>query len=549
MAHFGRQAGNLQELLTAERLPVMTFHSLCAQLLRLAPQEAGIPLDFRLLEEDESRRLKEEALEELRRDLAARPDHDPGRGALVRRLVRLNNDWGRLAGELRALLARRDSLGDFLELARHSREPEAYHQLLEERFRLALAPVLQGLVDGFAAGDLGREWPRLREELGGTFQEEILPADLPGPAPRDLPAWQAISRVLLTQNGDRRKQLTARYGFPAEFNKHHWARLIQALPDALVRRLKQCRELEPVGVQPEEAQALQDLVILLGEALSTYEKLCARRQALDFIALEQATLRLLNLENPGDLLLRLDLRLRHLLVDEFQDTSQNQMELLCRLMAGWQEGYGRTLTVVGDPKQSIYGWRQAKPRLFAESAQGLPCPEGRFPLESLLLTTNFRATRTLIDWANDVFANVLAGVPGLSFNQADPRPGAPEGPSPKLALFAGDENLSSREAEARWLARQVAEALPDLQDARDHRHSAFHPPAPAGLPPGPGRGRPDAQGPGRPEAGGQPGGAASPQPGPGPGPAPGRAGLGRPAPGPLGAATAQRPGPGGPGGR
>ena len=429
MAHFGRQAGNLQELLTAERLPVMTFHSLCAQLLRLAPQEAGIPLDFRLLEEDESRRLQEEALEELRRDLAARPDHDPGRGALVRRLVRLNNDWGRLAGELRALLARRDSLGDFLELARHSREPEAYRQLLEERFRLALAPVLQGLVDGFAAGDLGREWPRLREELGGTFQEEILPADLPGPAPRDLPAWQAISRVLLTQNGDRRKQLTARFGFPAEFNKHHWARLIQALPDALVRRLKQCRELEPVGVQREEAQALQDLVILLGEALSTYEKLCARRQALDFIALEQATLRLLNLENPGDLLLRLDLRLRHLLVDEFQDTSLNQMELLCRLMAGWQEGYGRTLTVVGDPKQSIYGWRQAKPRLFAESAQGLPCPEGRFPLESLLLTTNFRATRTLIDWANGVFADVLAGVPGLSFNQADPRPGASEGPS------------------------------------------------------------------------------------------------------------------------
>ena len=205
-----------------------------------------------------------------------------------------------------------------------------------------------------------------------------------------------------------------------------------------MRRLKQCRQLEPVGVQPEEAQALQDLVILLGEALGTYERLCARRQALDFIALEQATLRLLNLENPGDLLLRLDLRLRHLLVDEFQDTSLNQMELLCRLMAGWQEGYGRTLTVVGDPKQSIYGWRQAKPRLFAESAQGLPCPEGRFPLESLLLTTNFRATRTLIDWANGVFADVLAGVPGLSFNHADPRPGAPEGPTPKLALFAGE---------------------------------------------------------------------------------------------------------------
>ena len=380
LAHFGRQAGNLQELLTAERLPVMTFHSFCAQLLRLAPQEAGVPLDFRLLEEDESRRLKEEALEELRRRLAARPDHDPVRGALVRRLVRLNNDWGRLAGELRALLARRDSLGDFLELARHSREPEAYHQLLEERFRLVLAPVLQGLVDGFAGRRFGPGMaPPPGRNWAGLSMEELLPADLPGAAPRDLPAWQAISRVLLTKNGDRRKQLTARDGFPAGFNKNHWARLIQDLPDALVRRLKQCRELEPVGVQPEEAQALQDLVILLGEALSTYEKLCARRQALDFIALEQATLRLLNLENPGDLLLRLDLRLRHLLVDEFQDTSQNQMELLCRLMAGWQEGYGRTLTVVGDPKQSIYGWRQAKPRLFAASCSGSALSGGALP--------------------------------------------------------------------------------------------------------------------------------------------------------------------------
>ncbi len=90
-----------------------------------------MPLEFRLLEEDESRRLKEEALEELRRRLVGRPATDPVRGALVRRLVRLNNDWGRLAGELHTLLARRDSLADFLELARHSREPEAYQRLLE----------------------------------------------------------------------------------------------------------------------------------------------------------------------------------------------------------------------------------------------------------------------------------------------------------------------------------------------------------------------------------------------------------------------------------
>ncbi len=463
LRHFGRQSGALQDLLAAERLPVMTFHSFCAQLLRLAPQEAEAPLEFRLLEEDEARRLKEEALEDLRRRLAARPAQDPVRRALVRRLVRLNNDWGRLAGELRTLLSRRDSLGDFLDLARHSREPAAYHRLLEERFRLLLAPVLQSLVDGLGATELGREWPRLWGELGGVFLDAPLPPEIPGSAPLDVPHWQAISQVLLTKGGERRKQLSEKVGFPAGFNKGPWAFMIQELPDSLVQPLKRCRQLQSFGVQPEEAQALQDLVILLGESLGTYERLCAQRQALDFIALEQATLRLLSQEDPGEILLRLDLKLQHLLVDEFQDTSQNQMELLCRLMAGWQAGEGRSLMVVGDPKQSIYGWRQAKPRLFAASSQGLPCPEARFLLDSLLLTTNFRATRTLIDWANAVFADVLDRVPSLSFHAAAPRPGATAGPVPKLTLFPGNEQLSPREAEARWLARQVAEALPDLK--------------------------------------------------------------------------------------
>ena len=128
----------------------MTFHGFCAQLLRLAPQEAGVPLDFPLLEEDEARWLKAEALEELRRRLTARPAQDPVRRALVRRLVRLNNDWRRLAGELHGLLSRRDSLGDFLDLARDSREPAAYQRLLEERFRMVLPPFLQGLGDGLA---------------------------------------------------------------------------------------------------------------------------------------------------------------------------------------------------------------------------------------------------------------------------------------------------------------------------------------------------------------------------------------------------------------
>ena len=466
LQHFGSKPDALQELLTPERLPVMTFHSFCAQLLRLAPQEAGVSLEFRLLEDDETRLLKEEALEELRRNLAARPARDPVRQALVRRLVRLNNDWPRLAGELLSLLSRRDSLEDFLELARRSSQPEAYRLVLEQRYRLLLAPLLQTLADGFRAAALGREWHGLWRELGGTFKGEPLPPEIPGTEPGDLPAWQAVSGLLLTQGGEPRKRLSESLGFPAGFQKSPWPQLFQELPPASARLLYQCRQLQPAAAQPQEAQALQDLVILLGEALAAYETLCARRQALDFIALEQAALRLLGDHDVSELLLRLDLKLKHLLVDEFQDTSRNQMKLLCRIMAGWQAGEGRTLTVVGDPKQSIYGFRDAKPWIFAESRQGISCGDFRFPLEPLQLTTNFRANRTLIHWANTVFSDVLAEekVSALSFHAAAAAPGAPEGEAPRLALFTGSGDLSARKAEARWLARQVGEAWSQLAE-------------------------------------------------------------------------------------
>ncbi|MEW6657908.1 MAG: UvrD-helicase domain-containing protein [Thermodesulfobacteriota bacterium] len=462
--HFSKKKAGIQELLAPERLPIMTFHSFCAQLLRSAPQEAGVPLEFRLLEEDEARWRQQEALEEVRRRLAARKAEDPARQALVRRLVRLNNSWPRLAAELRDLLGRRDCLGEFLELALHSRDRDRYESLLGHRFQLLLRPSLEGLAAGLAGSELGRSWPDFRAEM----HNPALPSRLPGAAPDDLAHWQAIAGVLLTKEGELRKAFTPKLGFPQDFKQTIWPGLIQKLDPAIARGLKQCRDLYPAAARPEEVAALQDLVILLGEALQVYEELLSRRQALDFIALEQAALRLLAGEDPSDLLLRLDRRLTHLLVDEFQDTSEAQMTLLCRLLEGWQEEAGRTLMVVGDPKQSIYGWRQAKVRLFQESRRGLPCaPAGIFPLESLRLTTNFRASGTLIHWANQVFGDTImaAATPeGVEFHAATPGPDADAGPPPRLALFLAADQDTSREVEARWLAREVTRATAALPE-------------------------------------------------------------------------------------
>src|SRR5690606_1199206 len=110
-------------------------------------------------------------------------------------------------------------------------------------------------------------------------------------------------------------------------------------------------------------------------------------------------------DEPTDLALAFDYRLQHLLVDEFQDTSYGQLDLLERLTAEWYEGDGRTLFCVGDPMQSIYRFRQAEVGLFLQlQQQGLR----NLQLEPLQLQANFRSTRPIIHWLNRVFPQVLA---------------------------------------------------------------------------------------------------------------------------------------------
>ena len=212
---------------------------------------------------------------------------------------------------------------------------------------------------------------------------------------------------------------------------------------------------------------VQDLIILLHQTLTMYDSLCSSRRSLDFTALEQIALQILSDDSLPELFRRLDRRLTHLLVDEFQDTSVNQMHLLCRLLADWQGDRERSLMVVGDPKQSIYGWRQARLELFFESRQAerLPaCPEAP-TFTTLTLKTNFRSTQSLVEWANEVFGQTIMmdrDESGVDFKAAVARPGADPGSPPHLALFTGPE---ARSLEADWLARELLRLCRKLRES------------------------------------------------------------------------------------
>ena len=125
----------------------------------------------------------------------------------------------------------------------------------------------------------------------------------------------------------------------------------------------------------------------------------------DFVQLTRAAVDALGADDAAsDIVHALDARIRHLLIDEFQDTSITQFELIERLIGDWQPGDGRTVFVVGDPMQSIYRFREAEVGLFLRAWNtGI----ARLPLMRLQLARNFRSRRGLVDWANSAFVRVL----------------------------------------------------------------------------------------------------------------------------------------------
>lgn len=111
-----------------------------------------------------------------------------------------------------------------------------------------------------------------------------------------------------------------------------------------------------------------------------------------------------------DLHYRLDARVQHILLDEFQDTSLHQWEALEPLVAELLSGHAeeRAAVVVADPKQSIYGWRGAAPQLVEHVG-------GRYTLDRDDLARSWRSSQIVLDVVNRVF-DTVADNPTLGDN-------------------------------------------------------------------------------------------------------------------------------------
>jgi ATP-dependent helicase/nuclease subunit A len=255
-----------------------------------------------------------------------------------------------------------------------------------------------------------------RGSLGAPACAEA--ARLPGLGPLEpqagcLQSWRALARLALTQDGKWRRAIDRRLGagFENGAGKEALRACIERLggmPEARATLLEVASLPRP-DLGEQDAAALAALSRVLRAAAAQLQAQFALDGRVDHTYIAGAARAALAEGGlPTDLALAAGLALRHILVDEFQDTSVTQLEFLEALTAGWEPGDGRTLFVVGDPMQSIYQFREAEVGCFLRVRDaGI----GALRLTALRLLRNFRSTPALIQWTNETF--------GRLFPQAD----------------------------------------------------------------------------------------------------------------------------------
>ncbi len=319
--------------------------------------------------------------------------------AVSRLIEHLDNDIGSVAGLLSSMLGSRD------QWLRHV----TTGALASARFREELDDTLHRIVSGGLAS-LGGAYPEhLRSETAALARragERIGPdsllsclrglEDLPGC--EDVDQWRALAQLFLRGDGKRRQRLTIREGFGREDtrDKQRFSNLDPG--DEFLEQLRAVHALPPRAVHRDQWEVLSALGVLLPRAVEELRALFEESGRVDFIEIGLAAREALGSPTaPTSLAFAMDCRLEHILVDEFQDTSESQYELLARLTGEWDSIDGRTLFLVGDPMQSIYRFRKADVALFLRAQRD---GFGAIELEPLTLRVNFRSTQNVVEWIN-----------------------------------------------------------------------------------------------------------------------------------------------------
>jgi ATP-dependent helicase/nuclease subunit A len=388
-------------------IAISTIDAFCLSLLREFPLEADLDPGFDMADETEVPRLIEDALDHALRILTsqARTDADV---ALVFAQLGIARTREGLASLLERRLVAWAALERFLAKGPADLTAERVCRESADRLRAVLGAAPGGLArfleDGPVAHQryqlLVREIQRL-PELGQAGNAVF------------RGALDRIAAHFLTADGRPRTG-----GVIHPYRAHHYQ------SEGAAKRHRSALFALAPGIVDVVFAFNRDLNVVLARgvkrmfavALTQYRQILDERSVLDFADVLDRALELLRrMDEFSQSRFRLEARYHHVLVDEFQDTSRAQWELVALLIQSWGEGTGVTtnpsIFVVGDRKQSIYRFRDAEAAVLQEAARHIQAlrPAGN-PRRSI--TRSFRALPALLAFVNELFAEMADPDPG-----------------------------------------------------------------------------------------------------------------------------------------
>jgi ATP-dependent exoDNAse (exonuclease V) beta subunit len=291
--------------------------------------------------------------------------------------------------------------------------------VLHDQDAMGMEAVLDGTITD-KLHDVGNVLGTYKENILAVYQASDHPmhdacrtlTHWPSPSADTLEEWRALLIPLLTKEGHFRARITKTQGFePKKEATILVKELLQSLrADDRVAEIE--RTLQQMLILPAAhyPASLHDYKVALANVLDLLvahlRVVFEKHGKVDFIEVALRASAALGVgDQVNDTLLKLDYNIRYILVDEWQDVSLSQFNLIKKITSGWESGDGRAIVFVGDQQQSIYSFRDADVGLFLKLWQDQRF--GEVPLERATLTTNFRSEKPLVDWFNYTFSEIF----------------------------------------------------------------------------------------------------------------------------------------------
>ena len=476
------------------QLRITTIDSFCRQLALQRPLVSSLGGQLQVAED----------CEDLYREAARRTLKQIGNGdAELRQALRVllewrDNNWPALEEELVRMLAVRDKwLQPFLfqdelsaqelrealekpfveavrlQLGELQAQVEAHRTLIEQAVQLAAFADANLTQSKYAKiGSVPDALAALNDTTQAVQLGKILDAAL------------ELTDFLLVKGGQFRSRWTKSEGFPttAKSQKTQIESLCKLLntADGLGPALAGVRTLPTPRYTDEEWKVIRSCFAVLRRAAAHLNVVFAESGSVDYSDVARQALNIFasGQGEAAEAAFSVADGIRHLLVDEFQDTSRIQYKLLGSIIDQWPDVEGRSVFVVGDPMQSIYFFRNAEAELFHRSRNyGLDLPSGgNQPFRHAPLTANFRMQQELVGRMNELFTRITsAGSEGNFLPAQAARADNPTLAGESFQLHLGfmrnksrsnslNENLSIT-AEQRQLHRQQIDEIARLCQA------------------------------------------------------------------------------------